>query len=253
MRCCSLLDACVAPAAWSSRLNAWFSSCVLWSVRCFVFVHLRRGHGTHGPVSIITVKGSSLRLTMCGAGSSEAHAEPCVTRVAFSDDATALITAESRPPVDPLSSHRQHTLNFWDAAAAQGAGGTFSLNTSVADPHLGALTALACHPTDLEVVTTGVKRGHRGEGEFRIWARRARKPPPGAPKGVAAWHWVCRSCASYRGAHLARHMPSAIRRTSSSSAALATLLSARQNMLRLASSGPPSPPSFPYTIASLCK
>ena len=128
------------------------------------------------------------------------HAEPCVTRVAFSSDATALITAESRPPVDPLSSHRQHTLNFWDVAAAPAGGSSVAINTSVADPHLGAVTALACHPSALEAVTTGVKRGHDDEGEFRIWARRARRVPPGAPKRAVAWHWVCRSCASYRGA-----------------------------------------------------
>jgi hypothetical protein len=121
-----------------------------------------------------------------------------VTHAAFSHDATALVTVETRPPVDTSSGERCYAINFWDAEVGLGFTGGYAANTSAPDPHLGSVTALACHPTKLEAVSTGVRRVG-GEGEFRVWARQPCRLAPGARTGAAAWQWVCRCVGSYKG------------------------------------------------------
>ena len=88
------------------------------------------------------------------------------------------------------------SLKFWDrttGAAGQGLGPLYSLNTQVDDPHRGAVTCLAHHPSADVAVTTG------HDGDFRVWARQGASRRSRTAQAAPRAHWQCRSVASYRG------------------------------------------------------
>jgi hypothetical protein len=120
--------------------------------------------------------------------------------MAFTADALSLVTVESRPAV-ATGGAAEYTLKFWDvrasdAEAASAASTTFTVNTAINDPHLGAVTALAAHPEVAEVVTAGVGRA-QSSGEFRRWLRQ-RQSQGGADSFVEG-DWHCTNVGSYKG------------------------------------------------------
>jgi hypothetical protein len=119
--------------------------------------------------------------------------------MAFTADALSLVTVESRPAV-ATGGAPEYTVKFWDvrtpdADAGDLASPTFSLNTAINDPHLGAVTALAVHPELAEVTTAGVGRS-KGAGDFRRWLRRRVEKDAGE---ALDGDWFCAACRSYKG------------------------------------------------------
>ncbi|KAK9812065.1 hypothetical protein WJX73_002618 [Symbiochloris irregularis] len=136
----------------------------------------------------------SLSTRRASAAESSTSSEPLVAFAAASWDGSTLATVHCTPDASTYGG-QLWTLQLWDKREGISSGSQrFELNSLISQPHRGAVTALAHHPTIHMLATTGQ------EGELRLWERhRKRKAPGVAAAGGHSTSWHCRSVASHRG------------------------------------------------------
>ncbi|KAK9841067.1 hypothetical protein WJX84_000312 [Apatococcus fuscideae] len=127
-----------------------------------------------------------------GGGVYGAPAQPLVSLLAFSTNGRCMATVDLRPDAGAQGS-AEPSLKFWErSGAGSAAASPFTLNSQADGPHQGGVNALAYHPREHMVATTGE------EGDFKVWERAVLRT--GTAAGVRTSHrWSCRSVGSFRG------------------------------------------------------